>query len=53
MGREAAFEVSSVAPERGEGKFEGEGGFSTPPSPSRQNWLGEGFQGPWKGAKRL
>ena len=38
-------EVPSVTPVRGEGKFEGEGGVSAPPSPSRQKWLPRGLPG--------
>ena len=43
-------EVPSVTPVRGEGKFEGEGGFSAPPSPSRQKWLQRGLPGSLEGA---
>ena len=38
-------EVPSARPVRGEGKFEGEGGLSAPPSPSRQKWRWRGFPG--------
>ena len=41
-------EGGRVAPVRGEGKFEGEGGFSAPPSPSRQ--LQRGLPGSLEGA---
>ena len=37
-------------PVRGEGKFEGEGGLSAPPSPSRQKWLQRGLPGSLEGA---
>ena len=43
-------EVPSVTPVRGEGKFEGEGGFSAPPSPSRQKWLQRRLPGSLEGA---
>ena len=45
-------EVPSVTPVRGEGEFEGEGGFGAPPSPSRQKWLQKGLPGSLEGLLR-
>ena len=42
-------EAPSVTSVRGEGEFEGEGGFSVPPAPSRRKWLQRGLPGSLEG----